>query len=159
MFCQWTLNPGFQSLVRFQIPWAVFRIGLWAQDFGSHKHKFPEFHKQKFFGCRNPHSLTWSDTRNTYSFVLSFVTALLDMESMGTSVVRLKGVVSNSYFCMNGKGIPHVMVSYINCWLCNVLPRIAQVKTLIKWQEICIGQNFRLLTCRHALHRWNSRGR
>lgn len=34
---------------------------------------------------------------------------LLDMESMGTSVVRLKGVVSNSYFCMNGKGIPHVM--------------------------------------------------
>lgn len=34
---------------------------------------------------------------------------LIEMESMGTSIVRLKGVVSNSYLCMDDEGISHVM--------------------------------------------------
>ncbi|KAJ7383426.1 hypothetical protein OS493_028102 [Desmophyllum pertusum] len=35
---------------------------------------------------------------------------LIEMESMGTSIVRLKGVESNSYLCMDDEGICRVMV-------------------------------------------------
>lgn len=35
------------------------------------------------------------------------------MESMGPSIVRLKGVVSKTYLCMNDEGICHIMVSVI----------------------------------------------
>lgn len=34
---------------------------------------------------------------------------LIQMESMGPSIVRFKGVVSNSYLCMNDEGISHVL--------------------------------------------------
>ena len=35
------------------------------------------------------------------------------MESMGPSIVRLKGVVSKTYLCMNDEGVCHIMVSVI----------------------------------------------
>ena len=36
--CEWNLDPGFQSSMGFQIPWALFRIPK-AQDSGFHKQK------------------------------------------------------------------------------------------------------------------------
>jgi len=38
-----------------------------------------------------------------------FILALIEMESMGPSIVRLKGVVSNSYLCMDDEGVSHVL--------------------------------------------------
>ena len=52
--CQWNLDSGFQSLVGFRIPWAVFWIPtLWFQIL---RIRLP---KVQFF--RNPDSLTWSN--------------------------------------------------------------------------------------------------
>ena len=88
--CQWNLDSGFQSLVGFRIPGAVFRIpkskipdssywfpvfvsGTWILDsivsgildslsciLDSKAHD-SGFHKQNFLGFRNPDSLTWGD--------------------------------------------------------------------------------------------------
>ena len=55
--CHWNLDTGFQSLMRFRIPWAVFRIP---------KPRIPDS-TCKFFldsGCHSknfPDSLTWGD--------------------------------------------------------------------------------------------------
>ena len=40
--CQWTSDSGFQSLARFWILWAEFRILGFSQDSGFHKQNFPD---------------------------------------------------------------------------------------------------------------------
>ena len=56
---QWNLDSGFQSLVGFRIPWAVFRIP---------KHRIPDSFScipdstsKNFPQLRNPDSLTWGE--------------------------------------------------------------------------------------------------
>ena len=55
--CQWNVDSGLQSLVRFRIPWAVFQIPQLESN------EFPDsvFHKQKFPSFRNPDSIKWGD--------------------------------------------------------------------------------------------------
>ena len=63
--------------------------------------------------------------------LLRLIAALIEMESMGPSIVRLKGVASKSYLCMNNDGICRVMVSlvddsYDTCFL---------VKSFLGWNS------------------------
>ena len=63
---QWNLDSGFQSLVGFRIPWAVFRIPKHRiRDSFScipdSKAQKSGFHRQKFRTFRNPDSLIWGE--------------------------------------------------------------------------------------------------
>ena len=54
------LDSGFQSLVGFRILSAGFRIP---------KPRIPDSTSKKFLDSRNPDSLTWGESYNTYCFV------------------------------------------------------------------------------------------
>ena len=72
--CQWNLDSGFQPLVGFRNPWAVFRIPK-TQDSGSHKQNFPWF--------RNPGSLIWREIIMRFLKMCGFVWTWPKMESIG----------------------------------------------------------------------------
>ena len=53
ILCQWNLDSGFQSLVGFQIPWAVFRIPKpRTPDSTANFSKIPNSTRKKFRGLR-----------------------------------------------------------------------------------------------------------
>ena len=62
--CQWNLDSGFQPLVGFRNPWAVFRTPK-TQDSRSHKQNFPWF--------RNPGSLIWREIIMRFLKMCGFV--------------------------------------------------------------------------------------
>ena len=68
--CQWNLNSGSQSLLRFRIPWAVFRIPKPRIPDSTSK-IFPEsgFHLQKIAGVLNLDSFSWDDMHIVNSYV------------------------------------------------------------------------------------------
>ena len=77
--CQGNLGSGFQLLVRFRIPWAVFWIP--KARISDSIRKFSQFWipQAKFPGFRNPNSLTLSKTlRHIYSKKYTYCCPLLE---------------------------------------------------------------------------------
>ena len=59
--CQWNLDSGFQSLVGFRIPWAVFQIPEPRIPDSTSKIARIQDSRNKILSDSNPDSLTWGD--------------------------------------------------------------------------------------------------
>ena len=116
--CQWNLNSGSQSLLRFRIPWAVFRIskrripdftGKIFPDFGFHYSKTFRYswsNKQKIAGVWNPDSLSWDEMHIVNSYVDQLSTEIEKYCLCSINCPHAYGVVHNMLivWCLGDRG-------------------------------------------------------